>query len=118
MEQIPGKVKNNNNHFRLFHQENDREIFCCNSNTLYIVDNFDDRMTSIQRNHATYKMDGGFQRHYCYRLLGTWAELIKSQSHTCVNSYCSIKLNNPTSSHLIEKGIKIAMLTDVGLSRI
>lgn len=54
MEQIPGKVKNNNNHFRLFHQENDREIFCCtcNSNTLYIVDNFDDRMTSIQRNHA------------------------------------------------------------------
>lgn len=28
----------------------------------------------------------------CYRLLGTWAELIKSQSHTCVNSYCSIKI--------------------------
>lgn len=52
----------------------------------------------------------------CYRLLGTWAELIKSQSHMC--KQLLLDQNSSTFSHLIEKGIKIAVLTDVGLCRI
>lgn len=62
MEQIPGKVKNNNNHFRLFHQENDREIFVVIQILYILLIILMIEWLPYNGIMHTYKMDGGFQR--------------------------------------------------------